>query len=115
MTADAYIKHHSYKQCNIATDPLAKLLNNIDSNPGVYNNKQVVNSIAKEDQSIGQTANKPNQQGTENTEHSTKRTNTNKKEGTAKLEKNIYARHEGEVTMTILGCIIKKPDRLTYA
>ena len=39
VTADTYIKHQHYKQCNIATDPLADILNNIDNNPGVYNKK----------------------------------------------------------------------------
>ena len=39
VTADAYIKHHSHKQCQITTDPLAEILNNITKNPGSYNTK----------------------------------------------------------------------------
>ena len=62
VTADAYIKHQSYKQCNITTDPLADILNNIDKNPGAYSNKQVLNSVVEEEQSIEQTVNKPSQQ-----------------------------------------------------
>ena len=42
VTADTYIKHQSYKQCNVSTDPLADILNNIDKNPGAYNNKTSV-------------------------------------------------------------------------
>ena len=63
----------------------------------------MVNSIAEKDQSSGQTINKPNQQVAENTEHPTKRTNTNKIEGTDELEMNFNARHEGEVTRTRSG------------
>ena len=61
-TADEDIKHQSYKQCNISTDPLADIPNNIDKNPGAYNNKQVLNSVVEEEQSIGQIVNNPNQQ-----------------------------------------------------
>ena len=79
VIADAYIKHQSYKQCNISTDRLADILNNIDKNPGAYNNKQVLNSVAEEEQSIGQIVNNPNQQVAENIEHSIKRTGINKR------------------------------------
>ena len=114
MTADVYIKHQSYKHCNISTDPLADILNNIDKNPGAYNNKQVLNSVVEEEQSIGQIVNNPNQQVAENIEHSIKRTGINKKEGTDKLRGNIPTIHEGEITRTRSGCIIRKQDRLTY-
>ena len=114
VTADAYIKHQSYKQCNISTDPLADILNNIDKNPGAYNNKQVLNSVVEEEQSIGQIVNNPNQQVAENIEHSIKRTGINKKEGTDELRGNILTIHEGEITRTRSGCIIRKPNRLTY-
>ena len=107
MTADACIKHQSYKQCNISTDPLADILNNIDKNPGEYTSKQVLNSVAEEEQSIGQTVNIPNQQVAENIEHSTKRTGINKREGTDELRGNILTRHEGEITRTRSGCTIK--------
>ena len=33
VTADAYIKHQSYKQCNMSTDPSADILNSIDKKP----------------------------------------------------------------------------------
>ena len=114
MIADAYIKHQSYKQCNITTDPLADILNNIDKNPGAYNNKQVLNSVVEEEQNIGQTVNKPSQQVAENIEHSIKRTGINKREGTDELRGNILTLHECETTRTRSGHIIKKMDRLTY-
>ena len=114
VTADAYIKHHSYKQCNISTDPLADVINKMDKNLGVYNNKQVLNSIVKEKQSIGQIVNKSIQQVAENIEHSSKRTGINEKEGIDELRRNIPTIHEGEITRTRSGCIIKKLDRLTY-
>ena len=95
VTADAYIKHQSYKQCNISTDLLADICNNIDKNPGAYNNKQVLNSVVEEEQSIGQIVNNPNQQVAENIEHSIKRTGINKKEGTEELRGNILTIHEG--------------------
>ena len=37
-----------------------------------------------------------------------------KKEGTDELGGNIPTIHEGEIARTRSGCIIKKPDRLTY-
>ena len=114
MTADAYIKHQSYKQCNISTDPLADILNNIDKNQGAYNNKQVLNSVVEEEQSIGQIVNNPNQQVAENIEHSIKRTGINKKEGTDELRGNILTIHEGEITKTRSQHVIRKLDRLTY-
>ena len=40
MTADAYLKHHSHKQCHITTDPLTEILSNITKNPGAYTTKQ---------------------------------------------------------------------------
>ena len=65
VTADTYIKHQSYKQCNI-TDPLADLLININKNPATYNNKQLLNSVIEEEQSSGWRVNKPHQQEAEN-------------------------------------------------
>ena len=62
VTADAYIIHQSYKQCAISTDPLADILSNIDKNPGAYNNKQVLNSVVEEEQSIGHIVSNSNQQ-----------------------------------------------------
>ena len=94
VTADAYIKHHSYKQCNVSTDPLADILNNIDKNPGAYHNKQVLNSVAEEEQSIRQIVNNPNQQVAGNIEHSIKRTGINIKEGKDELRGNILTMHE---------------------
>ena len=67
----------------------------------------MLNSVVEEEQSIGQTVNKPNQQVAENMEHSTKRTGINKREGTDELRGNILTIHEGEITRTRSGCIIK--------
>ena len=67
----------------------------------------MLNSVVEKEQSIGQTANKPNQQVAENVEHSTKRKEINKKEGTDGLRGNIPIIHEGEITRTRSGCIIK--------
>ena len=114
MTADAYIKHQSYKQCNLSTDPLADILNSIDKNPGANNDKQVLNSVVEEEQSIGQIVNNPNQQVAEKIEHSIKGTGIYKKEGTDELKGNIPTIHEGEISRTRSGHIIRKPDRLTY-
>ena len=47
MTADAYLKHHSHKQCQITTDPLAEILNNITKNPGSYDIKQTTSNKNK--------------------------------------------------------------------
>ena len=114
MTADAYIKHQSYKQCNTSTDPLTDTLNNIDNNPGAYSNKQVLNSVVEKEQSTGQIVNNPNQQVAKNIEHSIKRTGINKKEGTDELRGNILTIHEGEITKTRSQHVIRKLDRLTY-
>ena len=70
VTADAYLKHQSYKQCNITTDPLADLLPNINKNPAAYNNKQSLSSVIEEEQSSGQIINKSPQQEAENIEQS---------------------------------------------
>ena len=43
MTADTYLKHQSYKQCNITTDLLAEILNNITKNPSAYVTRQTTN------------------------------------------------------------------------
>ena len=40
VTADAYLRHHSHKQCHITTDPLAEILSNITKNLGAYTTKQ---------------------------------------------------------------------------
>ena len=53
MTADAYLQHQSYKQCNITTDPLADFLNNINRNPAAYKNKQSLNSVTEDEKSNG--------------------------------------------------------------
>ena len=114
MTADAYLKHQSYKQCNITTDPLVYLLININKNPAAYNNKQLLNSVIEEEQSSGQRVNKPHQQEAGNMKQSTKRAGTNKEKGPDELRGNILTIHECEITRTRSRCIIKKPDRLTY-
>ena len=44
MTADAYLRHHSHKQCHITTDPLAEILSNITQNLGAYNTKQTISN-----------------------------------------------------------------------
>ena len=75
---------------------------------------QVLNSVVEEEQSIGQIVSNPNHQVAENIEHSIKRTGINRKEGTDKLRGNVLTIHEGEITRTRSGCIIRKPDRLTY-
>ena len=49
MTADAYIKCLSYKQCQTTTDPLAEILNNITKNPGSYTTKQTTSNKNKLD------------------------------------------------------------------
>ena len=40
MTADAYLKHNSHKQCDITTDPLAEILSNITKTLGTYATRQ---------------------------------------------------------------------------
>ena len=107
MTADAYLRHQSYKQCNITTDPLADLLINIKKNPAAYNNKQLLNSVIEEEQSSGQRVNKPHHQEAENIEKSTKRAGINKEKGTDELKRNIPTIHECEITRTRSGSIIK--------
>ena len=110
MTADAYIKHQSYKQCNISTDPLADILNNINKNPGAYNNKQMLNCVVEEEQSTGQIVNNHNRQVAKNIEHSIERTDSNKKEGTDELRRNTPTINKGKITRTRSGCIVRKPD-----
>ena len=40
VAADAYLKHHSHKQCHTTTDPLAEILSNITNNLGAYTTKK---------------------------------------------------------------------------
>ena len=40
MTADAFLKHHSHKQCHTTTDPLVEILSNITNNLGAYTTNQ---------------------------------------------------------------------------
>ena len=74
----------------------------------------MLNSVVEEEQSIGQTVNKSNQKVAENMEHSPKGTGINKRVGTDELRGNTLTIHEGEITRTRSGSIIKKTDRLTY-
>ena len=100
-TADTYLQHQSIKHSNIKTDPLAEILNNINKNPAVYNNIQLIN-------------NKSLQQEARAIEQCTKRADTSHKEGEDVPQDNRSVCQGSEVKRTRSGCIVKKPDRLTY-
>ena len=101
MTADAYLQHQSNKNSNIKTDPLAEILNNINKNPSVYVNRQLIN-------------NKSLQQEAKAIEQCTKRADTSHKEGEGIPQDNRSVFQGSEIKRTRSGCIVKKTDRLTY-
>ena len=101
MTADAYLQHPSNKNSNVKTDPLVEILNNINKNPAVYANRQPIN-------------NKSLQQEARAIEQCTKRADTSHKEGEDVPQDNRSVCQGSEVKRTRSGCIVKKPDGLTY-
>ena len=112
VTADAYLQHQSNKQSHRTTDPLADLLDNINKNLGAYANKQALKSVTKNKQCNGQINNKSLQQEAKNIRQCTKKADISHEEGTDTSRENSPTTQESEVRRS--GCIIKKPDRLTY-
>ena len=101
VTADAYLQHQSNKNSNVKTDPLVEILNNINKNPAVYANRQLIN-------------NKTLQQEAKAIEQCNKRADTSQKEGEDIPHDNRPAFQGSEVKRTRSGHIVKKTDRLTY-
>ena len=105
MTADAYIKHHSHKQCQITTDPLAEILDNITKNPGSYNTKQTTNNNNKSDS-------KQKEEEKDSGQYGMEASNTTKQPVTQATKDNRTITVYGDNIRTRSGCMSKKSDRL---
>ena len=113
MTADKYLQHQSNKQSNIKTDPLAEILNNINRNPAIYGTREVWNINNTCEQYNEQTTNKIAQQEA-NIEQYNKKPDSGNERGTSGSHDRKTSLQENEVNRTKSGCIVRKPDRLTY-
>ena len=105
MTTDAYLKHHSHKQCHTTTDPLAEILSNITNNPGAYTTKQTPSDK-------NQSNTKQKQEAKDSKQHSIEASNTTKQLFTQAAKDNRTILEYGDNIRTRSGCISKKPDRL---
>ena len=107
MTADAYLKHCSHKQCHATTDPLAEILNNITKNPESYTTKQT-----KSNKNQSDTKQKEEEEDSE--QYSMEASNVTKQPATQAIKENRTIRKYGDTIRTRSGCISKKLDRLEY-
>ena len=107
LTSDAYLKHHSHKQCHITTDPLAEILSNISKNPGAYATKQTTSNK-------NQSNTKQKEEAKENEHCSMEASNTTKQPFTQAVKDNRTIIEYGDIMRTRSGHISKKPDRLEY-
>ena len=82
------------KNSNVKRDPLGKILNNINKNPAVYADRQLIN-------------NKSLQQEAKAIEQCNKRADTSQKEGEGIPQDNRSAFQGSEVKRTRSGCIVK--------
>ena len=105
MTADAYLKHHSHKECDITTDPLAEILSNITKHLGAYATRQTTND--KE-----QSSTKQKEEAKDNEHHSTEASNTTKQPFTEAVRDNSTLKEYGDTIRTRSGCISKKTRQI---
>ena len=106
MTANAYLKHHSYKQCHATTDPLAEILNNITKNPESYTTKQTTSNKNQSDTK--------QEEEKDSGQYSIEASNITKQPVTQAIKDNRTIIEYGDSIRTRSGCISKKPDRLEY-
>ena len=105
VTADAYLKHQSYKQCNITTDHLAEILSNITKNPAAYATRQMTNDSEQ--------SNTKQKEGAKDNEHcSMEASNITKQPCTQAAKDNRTMIKYGDTIRTKSGHITKKLDRL---
>ena len=107
VTADAYLKHHSHKQCHIATDPLAEILSNITKNLEPYAAKHTTSDKNQSDT-------KQKEAAKDNEHHSMEASNTTKQPFTQAVKNNRTIIEDGDAIRIRSVCISKKPDRLEY-
>ena len=107
MTADAYLKHHSHKQCHITTDPLAEILSNITKNLGAYTTKQTTSDK-------NQSNTKQKEEAKDSEHRSMEASNTTKQPFTQAVKDNRTIIEYGDTLRTRSGRISKKLDRLEY-
>ena len=104
VMADTYLHHQANKQSYTNTDPLTEILNNINRNPAIYTTRQARSINSACEQYNEQTANKTVQEEA-NIEQDIKNADCSQERGSFK---------ENKVNRTRSGCIVRKPDRLTY-
>ena len=107
MTADTYLRHHSHKQCHIATDPLAEILSKITKNLGAYTTKQTTSDK-------NQYNTKQKGEAKDSKHHSMEASNTTKQLFTQAVKDNRTIMEYGDTIRTRSGGISRKPDRLEY-
>ena len=112
-TADKYLQHQSNRQSNTKTDPLTEIQNNINRNPAIYGTRQVRNINNTCEQYNEQNTNKIAQQKA-NTEQYNKKADSSQERGTSGTHERKASLKENEINRTRSGCIVRKPDRLTY-
>ena len=113
VTTDTYLQHQSNKQSNKKTGPLAEILNNINRNPAIYASRQMRNINNTCEQYNEQTANKIVQEEA-NIEQYNKKADSSQERATNGTCNKRAALQENKVNRTRSGCIVRKPDRLTY-
>ena len=99
VTADAYLKHHSHKQCQITKDPLAEILNKITKNPGSYTTKKTTSNKNKSD-----TKQKDKK---DSGQYSMEASNTIKQPVTQAIKDSRIIIEYGDTIRTRSGCISK--------
>ena len=113
VTADTYLQQQSNKQSNTKTDPLTEILNNINRIPAIYATRQARNTNNTCGQYSEQTTNKTIQEEA-NIEQDNKKADSSQERGRGGTCKKRASLQENKVNRTTSGCIVRKPDRLTY-
>ena len=113
MTADTFLQHQSKKLSNKTIDPLAEILNNINNNPALYTNELAMTTSNTCDQYEEQNATISVQKEVD-IEQYHKKAGDSQEKGRIDIHAKSNPVQVNEVNRTRSGCIVKKPDRLTY-
>ena len=113
MTEDTYLQYQSKKLPNKTKDPLAEILNNITNNPTLYATEQATTTHNTCHQYEEQNVTK-NDQKEADIEHYLNKAGDSQEKGRIGICAKSDPVQENEVMRTRSGCVVKKPDRLTY-
>ena len=113
ITTDTYLQHQSKTLSNKTTDPLAEILNNINNNPALYATAWAATTARTPHQYEEQNNIKSGHKETDINGYHKDAENMQEK-GPVHISGRSDPAHINEVIKTRSGCVIKKPDRLTY-